>query len=249
MSRSLRTPPGLVLSLLPAMFLIVSLSAASAFANGAYIVNVIKVDSSQRVVISATLKGAFTPKIRKSIDSGAPVTFTYLIQLKRLRGFMWDKTVYRVALKRMVKFDALKKEYLAWEKKNEDEDDIDFKAELENANFNETGEAGEIPTEKRDKSVRSGSKVVMEPLVFNKGQELEKWMTHVEKFDLGPIEGLDKSALYEARVRCKMKQIKLIPPFNYILFFMSFLDFDTEWTKSTTFPINGGASKHSLNGQ
>ncbi|VAX16898.1 hypothetical protein MNBD_NITROSPINAE04-2779 [hydrothermal vent metagenome] len=246
MTRSLRTLFHSGLSLLPASFLIVALGGAFAFADDAHIVNVIKVGSSQSVIVSATLKGAFTPKIRKSVNSGAPVTFTYFMQLKRLRGFMWDKTVYKVALKRMVKFDALKKEYLAWEKKDEDEDDIDFKAELENANFNETGEAGDPPPAKHDKSAQSSSKVVMEPLVFKKAQELEKWMTHIENFDLGPIEGLDKSALYKVRVRCKMKQIKLIPPFNYILFFMSFLNFDTEWTDSTTFPVSGAALRKSL---
>lgn len=227
------------LSFLPAAFVIVALSRVLAFADDAYIVNVVKADSSQRVLISAVLKGAFTPEIRKSIDSGGPVVFTYFLQLKRLRGFIWDKTVYKIALKRMVKFDALKKEYLVWEKKDKDEDDIDFKAELKNVSYNETRQAGKSAAARQDKNIEPGTEVIMEPLIFKKAQELEKWMTHIEKFDLGSTDGLDKSALYKARVRCKMKQIKLIPPFNYILFFMSFLDFDTEWTSSTTFPING----------
>lgn len=237
-------------------FLIVALSGAFAFADDAYIVNVVRGEPLDRIVVSATLKGAFTPEIRKSIDSGAPVTFTYFLQLKRLRALVWDKTVHKVALKRMVKFDALKKEYLAWEKKDKDEDDIDFKAELENVNLNETGEAAENTSAKKTsaentsaeqgKPEPSESKVIMEPLVFKKVQELEKWMTHIENFDLGPIEDLNKSAIYKARVRCKMKQIKLIPPFNYILFFMSLLDFDTEWTNSTTFTINGAGGQKNI---
>lgn len=227
------------LSILLFAFLIVAQGGAFAFAADAHIINVVKADSVDRVIVSATLKGAFTPGIRKSIDSGGPVTFTYHIQLKRLRGLIWDKTVYKFTLKKMVKFDALKKEYLAWEKKAEDEDDIDFKAELKNAHFNVTGDVSEITTPKEEKIVEPDSEVVMEPLIFKKVSELEKWMTHIEKFDLGSTEGLDASAFYKARVRCKMKQLKLIPPFNYILFFMSFLDFDTEWTNSTIFSING----------
>jgi hypothetical protein len=219
------------LSILLFAFLFVAQGGAFAFADDAHIINVVKADSVDRVIVSATLKGAFTPEIRKSIDSGGPVTFTYHIQLKRLRGLIWDKTVYKFTLKKMVKFDALKKEYLAWEKKDEDEDDIDFKAELENVHFNKAGDVSEVTTTQEEE-------IVMEPLIFKKVSELEKWMTHIEKFDLGSTKGLDASAFYKARVRCKMKQLKLIPPFNYILFFMSFLDFDTEWTNSTTFSIN-----------
>jgi len=101
-----------------------------AAAEDAFVVDVVRSKPYDRISISAAIKGAFTREIVETINSGAPVTFTYFLQLKKYRTVVWDETVRSIAIKRMVKFDTLKKEYLTWEKRAEDEDDINFKAEL-----------------------------------------------------------------------------------------------------------------------
>ena len=70
-------------------------------------------------------------------------------------------------------------------------------------------------------------------------KEFESWMTNLNNINVIPTEELEKSGRYYYRVKCTMKSIKLIPPFNYILFFIALLDFDTDWTSSTIFTING----------
>jgi len=219
---------------------IIVFAPTGALAAEAFIVDVVREGGGDSVNISATLKGAFTPEIKESIASGAPVVFTYFIQLKRHRAVIWNETVRKLVIERMVKFDTLTKDYLTWEKRAGDQDEIDFKRELEKVEF-KNEPAGESRKQKEDTEPRDNKnnpETVLEPVQLKKSSELEKWMTHLEKIGLGKVEGLEPNARHYARVRCTMKSVKLIPPFNYILFFISLWDFDTDWTSSTAFTIS-----------
>ena len=239
----------------------------NAMAAEAHVLNVINSGTHKQLAVSARTKGAFTKDIRNNVASGAPLIFTYTIELKRHRTVVWDETVREFYVKKMVKFNTLTNEYQTWQKEADDEADIDFAAEIEAVNYKEPEKkiAPENDSKENkhdgiqtqpassgqlDKPVESetvaedeapAEATVMEPLIFTKQAEFEKWMSSLEKLNVIPTEGLDKSGRYYYRVKCTMKSIKLIPPFNYILFFIALLDFDTDWTSSTIFTINGSA--------
>lgn len=216
-------------------FLALPASWSEAVSGEAFVMDVVREPSPDRVYISAAIKGAFTPEIVETIESGTPVTFTYFLQLKKRRPILWNKRVRKLVIKRMVKFDTLKKEHLTWEKRAGSAGEIDFDAEtawLEYKNGDEQGGAS---------SGSAGAKQAMEPVIIKGRNELRRWMTRLEKIDLGPVKDLTPGARYYAQVRCEMKSIKLIPPFNYILFFLALWDFDTGWGSSTTFTIEEAA--------
>lgn len=211
-------------------------SFTAAEAKDAFVVDVVRTSPYDRISVSAAIKGAFTKEIKETIDSGTPTTFTYFLQLKRHRMLVWNETEREVIIKRMVKYDTLKKEYLTWEKRDENENRIDFKAELAAVEYNdeEAVKEGTNPAA----GVKGAADAPLKPVTIKDPKELERWMTHLEKIDLGPVEGLKPQTRYYARVRCEMKSIKLIPPFNYILFFLALWDFDTDWSSSTPFTVN-----------
>lgn len=212
--------------------------AAPAAAEDAYILEVSRQGPPERIGVSAELRGAFTQEIRATIDSGAPLAFTYFVELRRHRAVVWDKAEREVAIRRMVKFDTLKKEYLTWEKRGEDEDELTFDAELRKV----TPEDKSSPKPAEAAARGAGQNPpppVLDPVVLKKPEDMRRWMTVLEKFDLGPVDGLPAGGRYYLRVRCEMKSIKLIPPFNILLFFLKFLDFDTPWTESTVFTLTG----------
>ncbi len=209
------------------------LSWSSAIAGEAFVVDVVREKPYNHVIVSAKIKGAFTPEIIETIQSGVPVTFTYFLQLKRQRSLLWNETERRMSIKRMVKFDTLRKEYLTWEKRAEDESDIDFSAELAYMAHKNGKDKKKINAKNGNES-REPAK---EPKAIKDTERLKEWMAHLGGIDLGPTDGMQAFTPYYFRVKCEMKSIKLIPPFNYILFFVSLWDFDTDWSASSPFTI------------
>ncbi len=228
----------------------------SVLAYDAYVLNVVNTGTEEQLALSAKVKGAFTQEIRENIASGAPLVFTYTIELKRDRALIWDEKIRRIYVKKMVKLDTLTQEYQTWEKQADDEEDINFTTEMEAVNYKEPEKSGNMEdgnnSEEAEKATNDKpgeqtlednqekkNPTVMEPLIFKEQKEVEKWMMSLENVMVTSTEELDKSGRYYYRVKCTMKSIKLIPPFNYILFFIALLDFDTDWTSSTIFTING----------
>jgi hypothetical protein len=219
-----------------AVFAFSALVAPPVHAEEAYIVDVVRAGSPDRVMFSATLKGAMTKEIKESIESGAPVTFIYLVKLNKVRRVMWDETIREVAVKKLVKYDALRKVYLTWEKKGDSPETISFDAELLAAEYKDK--------EKENASTPSSPakeppQPPQEPTILKEREVTEKWMTHLENVDLGATADMRASGRHYVSVKCEMKAIKLIPPLNYILFFVSLWDFDTKWSDSSFFVING----------
>ncbi len=230
------------LLLLAALAPAISTASPAIALDDAFMVDVVRSGSYDKVSVSATLKGAFTPQIRESVSSGAPVIFTYFIQLKQWRPFIWNETVKELVIKKMVKYDTLKKQYMVWEKKGEDEDDISFEIELASVNYDEEKKKNARKKEKRIR--KHTTEPVMEPIFIEDSVAFEKWMTHIDNVTISDAKDLKALSRYYVRARCKMKSVRLIPPFNYILFFVSLWDFDTDWTNSTTFTINSNGTEN-----
>ncbi|VAX17557.1 hypothetical protein MNBD_NITROSPINAE01-971 [hydrothermal vent metagenome] len=210
-----------------------SVAWSPAIAEEAFVVDVVREKPYNHVIVSAKIKGAFTPEIIETIQSGAPITFTYFLQLKRQRSLLWNETERRLSIKRMVKFDTLRKEYLTWEKRAEDESDIDFSAELAHISHKNGRDKENINAKNGEKNKEPAK----EPKAIKDTERLKEWMAYLEGIDLGPTDGMQAFTPYYFQVKCEMKSIKLIPPFNYILFFVSLWDFDTDWSASSPFTI------------
>lgn len=219
-----------------------ALTATMALAEDAYIVDVVRTGPSDRVMVSAILKGAMTRDIKDSIESGAPVTFTYLVKLEKIRRVVWNETIREVAVKKMVKYDALRKVYLTWEKKADSPDSISFDAELSVAEHKDKDKDKEGTTASSSMA-KETSQPSQEATILKEREALEKWMTRLDNVDLGSVQELRSAGRHYASVKCEMKAIQLMPPFNYILFFVSLWDFDTKWSDSTIFMINAPSSE------
>jgi hypothetical protein len=61
--------------------------------------------------LSFMVKDAFKEEIEEGIKSGIPTTFTFFVELYRVRGLWRDKSVDKWTFKHTVKYDNLKEEY------------------------------------------------------------------------------------------------------------------------------------------
>lgn len=98
---------------------VVSIALSSAaYAEEAQIDNIIVTNTRDDLLLYLTAKEAFPPKIDKAIHSGVPTTFSFLVNLYRVRGFWMDKQITAIKLTHTIKYDTLKKEYVvmrSWE--------------------------------------------------------------------------------------------------------------------------------------
>lgn len=61
---------------------------------------------------------------------------------------------------------------------------------------------------------------------FKKAKEL---MARVDAFPLAPLDRLQRDSQYSLQIKAELDTIKLPPPLNYLFFFISYWDFETEW--------------------
>jgi len=86
-----------------------------------------------RVSASFVAAAAFTDDSRQVVKSGVPLTFTYLVELRRPSTIWWDRTVGSATVAALVKFDTLTSVYqvskqqegkVTWSKSTSKEDDV-----------------------------------------------------------------------------------------------------------------------------
>lgn len=90
----------------------------TAFAGEPRLENIIVTNTRDNLILYLTAKNAFPPKIGEAIQSGVPTTFTYYINLYRVRGLWMDKEIVSSQLSHTVRYNTLKKEYTvtrSWE--------------------------------------------------------------------------------------------------------------------------------------
>jgi hypothetical protein len=75
------------------------------------LVNIIVTNTRDNLLLYLTVKDAFPPEIEATLQSGVPVTFSFLINLLRVRGFWLDKELTDIKVTHSLKYDNLKKEY------------------------------------------------------------------------------------------------------------------------------------------
>jgi len=90
----------------------------NSFAQDATLTNVIVTNTRDDLLVYLTVEGAFREKMKKAILSGVPTTFSFFIQLNRVRNFWPDKEIVELDITHTIKYNNLKKEFVitrSWE--------------------------------------------------------------------------------------------------------------------------------------
>lgn len=99
---------------------IVLITSGTAFAEEPRLDNIIVTNTRDNLLLYLTANNAFPNKIVEAIQSGVPTTFTFHINLYRVRGVWLDKKIRSIEISHTLKYDSLKKEYIvhrSWEGK------------------------------------------------------------------------------------------------------------------------------------
>ncbi len=97
---------------IPMMFLGILVVALPAMgAQDAVLTNIIVTNTRDDLLLYLTVKNAFSPEIEDTIQRGVPATFSFYLNLYRVRQFWPDKAITTVEVHHTLKFDILRKEY------------------------------------------------------------------------------------------------------------------------------------------
>ncbi len=97
-------------SILFVMFLAVLFSPGHAISSDAYINNV-RVSYGPPLKLSFTVFDAFTKEIEDAVKSGAAASFTFIVELDRVKSVWFNEEVKRLEFRHTVKYDSMKEEY------------------------------------------------------------------------------------------------------------------------------------------
>lgn len=67
------------------------------------------------------------------------------------------------------------------------------------------------------------------PSVTQSFEEAKSWMTAVDNLRVIPLEKLVKGGKYQIRIKAELDKVTLPLSLHYVLFFVSFWDFETDW--------------------
>ena len=98
-----RLAPGLFCILVSVLW-----SPAASEAAGAKITDIIITQSSDDLLVFATLRDAFTKEVEEGIVNGVSTSFTYYLRLMRQRSLWADKEVANLTVRQTVVYDPLK---------------------------------------------------------------------------------------------------------------------------------------------
>ncbi len=85
--------------------------AAPGGKSGIHIQDIVVVEKSGELLVFASLRGAFSPKLLETIHSGVMVRFVFDMALLRSRKLIYDVEVSSRRLHHQVQYNALKKTY------------------------------------------------------------------------------------------------------------------------------------------
>ena len=80
--------------------------------GSARMANIIVTNSADDLLLYFTVKDAFPEKIKSTIESGVPATFSFFTKLYRIRRFWPDKLIADQVVTHTLKYDNLRKEFL-----------------------------------------------------------------------------------------------------------------------------------------
>lgn len=80
--------------------------------DDARLTNIIVTNTQKELLLYLSVKDAFPERIRNTIESGVPATFSFFIKLYKVRNFWPDKPIADLTVTHTIKYDTLRKEYL-----------------------------------------------------------------------------------------------------------------------------------------
>jgi hypothetical protein len=87
------------------------LSQQILLAGDAALINIDVTNNRDDLLLYLNATGAFSEKIRKTVLSGVPTTFTYYITLNGDRNYWFNKKIVELKVSHVITYDNLKKEY------------------------------------------------------------------------------------------------------------------------------------------
>ena len=94
-----------------ALFVLI-LSCNLAQAAKASLQDIVLDSKNKNLTLSFTLEHAFSEEMKEVILSGTPITFTFSVELREIKDFWIDKKIVDIKIDHMLKYNALKKEFV-----------------------------------------------------------------------------------------------------------------------------------------
>lgn len=179
---------------------------AAAYSVEAMVDKVVIANNPADIRISFEIKNAFTEEIEEGIKSGIPTTFTFFVELYRKRGLWFDEQLKSITFRHTIKYDTLKEEY---------EIMMDEKPQS-GADLSKDAPAG-------------ASKSAPMPMRVKEALQAKKIMASGDNIIVKPVSALQKGEQYQIRVKATLDAVDLPFPLNYMLFFVSFWNYETSW--------------------
>ncbi|HNZ64356.1 MAG TPA: DUF4390 domain-containing protein [Smithella sp.] len=92
------------------------------------ITDILITNDAENVLLYARLVNGFKPEMELGVLAGIPTTFTMWIEVYEERAPLWDKKIIRKEIRRTIKYDNLKKNFIISTNKNEPEIFSDFES-------------------------------------------------------------------------------------------------------------------------
>lgn len=170
------------------IFCIFFLLTYVSLAGGAGLTDIIVTNTQDDILLYFNVEGAFREKMKKAVLSGVPVTFSFFINLCRVRNFWMDEKIADIKLTHTIKYNNLKKEFVV---KRSEEKNTCFTTQS-----------------------------------FKEAQEL---MSEIASLKIVPLSRLEKDCRYQIRAKAELSKLTLPFYLHYVLVFLSFWDFETDW--------------------
>lgn len=92
------------------------------------ITDILITNDAENVLLYARLVNGFKPEMELGVLAGIPTTFTMWIEVYEERAPLWDKKITRKEIRRMIKYDNLKKTFIVSTNKGDSEIFPDFES-------------------------------------------------------------------------------------------------------------------------
>lgn len=160
----------------------------TAFALDAGLTDIVVTNTQDDLLLYFKVEGAFREKMKKAVLNGIPATFSFFINLHRVRNFWIDEKIADIKITHTVKYNSLKKEFVV-----------------------------KRPGQK-NRSVTTQS--------FKEARNL---MSEIAGLKIIPLSRLKKGCRYQIRAKAELSKLTLPLYLHYVLIFLSFWDFETDW--------------------
>ncbi|MDA3898616.1 MAG: DUF4390 domain-containing protein [Desulfobacteraceae bacterium] len=159
-----------------------------AFAIDVQLSGIRTTETTDDLLLSLKVEGAFNEKLEEAILNGIPATFSFFIYLNRVRTAWADEQIVELNVTHTLKYHNLKNHYII------------------------------------KKSWQDNK-----PIIAESFDEAKKLMSEISGLKITPLKKMKKGYRYQIIAKAELDKVKLPFILNYILFFASLWDFETEW--------------------